>query len=387
MGAPNSREADPIRAAFLHSPELEQCHYPPDFPFRTERAGMVRKIASSMGLLTGPGRREVTSGPASTGELLAFHTQCYLDALRDAPRERQDAEALRMGLGTGDNPIFEGMYDCAVLACGATLEGAKLILAGEAHVAFNPSGGYHHAGPAKASGFCYVNDAAIGCLHLAAAGKRVVYLDIDAHHGDGVQNAFYDRRDVMTISLHESGETLFPGTGFAGETGTGEGEGYSVNVPLPIGVYDEAYLRAIDAVALPMIRAFAPDAIVLELGMDGLAGDPLTHMNLTNNAHAEVIRRVLDFGRPVLALGGGGYNIANTVRAWALAWSVLCGHGEAADEMAAGLGGAVMETTDQASTLRDLPLTTNAHQRADIDPAVNAAIEQVKASVFPLHGL
>ncbi len=356
------------RAVFIHSPQLQQYPYPPQCPFNTSRAGQTRKIVNSMGLLSGHRRREAAPSPADRAALEKFHTPDYLDALRDASQGLAGADARAMGLGTGDNPIFEGMYEYGALAAGASLMGAELIIAGEAEVAFNPSGGLHHAHPARASGFCYINDSALACGRLAEAGKRVAYIDIDAHHGDGVQEAFYDRSDVMTISLHQSGRTLFPGTGFEQEIGTGEGEGYSINIPMPIGVFDEAYLRAFEAVAAPLIGAFDPDAIVMELGMDALAGDPLTQMCLTNNAHAAVIERVLSFGRGVLAVGGGGYDIPNTVRGWALAWSVLCGD-------------------EDPGELRDGPPAIDDGLRNSVDAAVDAAIEKVKANVFSFHGL
>ncbi len=291
-----------------------------------------------------------------------------------------------MGIGSADCPIFCGLNDYASLACGATLTGVRRLLSGRARIAFNPSGGYHHAGPELASGFCYINDVAIACLELAAHGRRVVFLDVDVHHGDGVQNAFYDRSDVMTISLHETGRLLFPGTGFADETGIGEGEGYAVNVPLPPGTYDDAYLRALDAVAVPLIGAFRPDVIVLELGMDALSGDPLAHMNLTNNAHAEVIHRVLGFHVPLLVTGGGGYNAENTARGWALAWAVLCGEAHAADSHL-GLGGVLLETTDWLGGLKDRPFFPDEETRARVEPQIDETIAAVRKNVFPIHGL
>jgi len=190
----------------------------------------------------------------------------------------------------------------------------------------------------------------------------------------------------MTVSFHESGRTLYPGTGFEDEIGSGPGAGYSVNVPLPVGTHDEAYLRAFDALAVPLIGAFEPDVIVLELGMDGLAGDPLAHLALTNNAYAEVIQRVLSFGKPVLATGGGGYHVANTVRGWALAWAILSG-AEAAADLNPGLGGVMMETTDWVGGLRDRALAPDERQRQAVDQAIDRTIEKVKKCVFPYHGL
>ena len=376
-----------IRAAFIHGPELEKYHYPPDCPFKTERAGKAHKILLSMGLLGSTNQREVAPTPAEREEIETFHTPEYLDALEDASQGHMDVEGLRMGLGTEDCPAFRDMYRYAALACGATLTAAGLIAAGEADVAFNPSGGYHHAGPDVAAGFCYINDVVLGCRRLTTGGRRVLFLDVDAHHGDGVQAAFYDRSDVMTISLHESGKLLFPGTGFEDEIGAGAGRGYCVNVPLPARTYDEAYLRAFRAAVLPLIAAYGPDAIVLELGMDGLSGDPLADLSLTNNAYAEVIRLVSEFGKPILATGGGGYHVENTARGWALSWIALCGRQAEAEDMSAGLGGVLLETTDWSGGLRDRQLVPDAAQRAEVDGALEATIEKVKANVFVYHGL
>jgi acetoin utilization protein AcuC len=379
-------EVVPLRAVFIHSPELDDYGYPADCPLVTKRAALTRKTLATMGLLSGSDRAERAPQPATRAELETFHTPRYLDTLRRAEAGDLDVDGLHMGLGTADCPIFKGLTGYASLATGATLAGARLLLAGETRIAFNPSGGYHHAFPERAAGFCYVNDLAIACLELAACGKRVLYLDVDVHHGDGVQYAFYGRSDVMTISLHETGQLIFPGTGSENETGAGEGEGFAVNVPLPPETYDDVYLEAFDAVVMPLARAFDPDVIVLELGLDTLSGDPLAHLALTNNAHVEMLGRVLALERPLLVTGGGGYNVDNTVRGWALAWTVLCGDDEP-DGAHLGLGGVMMETTDWHGGLRDRALMPGKKQQMLIEPAVHATIDAVKRNVFPLHGL
>ncbi|MBA7669779.1 Acetoin utilization protein AcuC [subsurface metagenome] len=363
------------KAVFIYSQELEEYQYPPEHPFNTIRAKKVREIVNSMGLLSGPGplgasRREVAPVPAERIVLKKFHSARYVHALKEASEGKFNTEALSMGLGTPDCPVFKGMYDGAALAVGGTLVGAKLILSGSADVAFNPSGGFHHAGPERASGFCYINDVALACIILAEEGKRVLYLDVDVHHGDGVAYAFYDRRDVMTISFHQSGRTLFPGTGFEDEIGTGQGAGYCVNVPLPVGTFDEAYMKAFEALALPLIGAFSPDIFVFELGADALAGDPLANLQLTNNVYVDIINHLLSFDRPILATGGGGYDVDNTVRAWALAWSFLCGGGGS-----------------QQEGLRDKTLAVSGQQRDAVTPRIETTIEAVKANVFSYHGL
>ena len=373
------------KAAFIYSPELERYQYPPEHPFNTIRAKKVRETVASMGLLSAP-RKEAAPEPAERVVLKKFHSARYLHALKEASEGKFNAEALGMGIGTPDCPVFEGLYEGAVLAAGGTLVGARLILSGEADVAFNPSGGFHHARPERASGFCYINDVAIACMVLAEEGKRVLYLDVDVHHGDGVAYAFYGRRDVMTISLHQNPRTLFPGTGFEDEIGSGEGEGYCVNVPLPIGTFDEAYMKAFEALALPLIGAFKPDVFVFELGADALAGDPLAHLYLTNSVYVEIINHLLSFNKPILVTGGGGYNIDNTVRAWALAWSIFAGADSDRDMNPAG-GALTGDSIDRQGGLRDEALVVSESQCEMVMPAVEAVIEAVKANVFSLHGL
>ena len=372
-------------AIFIHSEQLGQSSYPIDNPFKTQRAAMTHDILQSMYLLAGPGRAVLPPTPATRAAAQRFHTARYFEVLDRAEQGHLDVEGLAMGLGTLECPVFKGMVDYALLACGATIAGAEQILSGSASVAFNPSGGYHHAGPEHAAGFCYLNDVVLACMELAGHGKRVVFLDLDVHHGDGVQNAFYDRSDVMTISLHESGEKLFPGTGAVSETGTGEGRGFSVNVPLPPGICDDIYFKAFREVAVPLISRFDPDVLVVEFGMDGLAGDPLADLMLTNGVYADIAGRVLQFAKPVLATGGGGYNPDNTTRGWALVWSVLCG--EDHHDLNMGMGGVMLESTDWQGGLRDRVLIPSDEQRRAVEPVVNATIDEVKRLLFPLHGL
>ena len=209
---------------------------------------------------------------------------------------------------------------------------------------------------------------------------------MDVHNGDGVAHGFYDRSDVMTISLHENPKTLFPGTGFEDEIGEGEGRGYCVNLPLPVGTFDQAYLFAFEAVVLPLIGAYNPDVIVFELGVDTLAGDPLAHLQLTNNVYVEIINHLLRFNKPILATGGGGYHVENTVRAWALAWTILSGQ-DIAEGMDAAIGGVMLQSMDWQGGFRDRELPVTNQQREMVLPALEASIETIKAKIFPIHGL
>jgi len=373
-------------AVFIYSSEFEKYSYPPEHPFNTVRAKRVRDIVSSMGMLSGSRRSEVAPKPAERIVLKKFHTARYLHALKTAAAGHWDVEALQMGIGSQDCPVFKGVYEYSVLAAGGTLTAAKMILSGQADIAFNPSGGYHHAGPELAAGFCYINDVALACIVLAEQKKRVLYLDVDVHHGDGVANEFYDRSDVLTISLHQNPKTLFPGTGFENEIGTGEGKGYCVNVPLPVGTYDQAYLKAFETIVLPLTTAYNPDVIVFELGADALAGDPLANLCLTNNVYAEIVNHLMKFNKPIVATGGGGYNVENTVRAWALAWSIFCG-ADRSEDMSHAMGGVFLESTEWQAGLRDRALAVTEQQRNAVESAIEAVMRKIKKSVFPIHGL
>lgn len=372
---------------FVHGPELVQNGYPPSCPFNTHRAQRTRDIVFQMGLLGTSDRIERVPRPARREELEWFHTPEYLALLERGEYEELGWQGLEAGIGTVDCPRFDHMYRYSALAAGATLTAAEVILSGEARVAFNPSGGFHHAFPDHAAGFCYLNDVVLGAMRLAWGGRRVLVLDIDAHHSDGVQHAFYCRSDVMVISIHESGRTLFPGTGFEDEIGEDDGEGFTVNIPLPVGTPDAVYERVLCDVVWPLTEAFSPDVVVVELGMDTLAGDPLAHLHLSNNVPAGVISHLVRIGRPILAVGGGGYQFEPTARGWALCWSILCGVNNNVDDLGAGLGGVMLQNTDWIGGLRDRIRICDAANMAQIEAEVSTTIERLQRLLFPLHGL
>ena len=375
------------RTAFIYSTQLEKYSYPSDVPLVVQRAKQTYDLLMSIGLLKDNRVSVIAPKPATRAELEKFHSGQYLDALRLAAEGKITAAASRMGIGTFDCPLFKDMYDYSAWACGATLTGAELILSGEADIAFNPSGGFHHARAEKASGFCYLNDIVLGCMRLSEKGKRVLYLDLDAHHGDGVQEAFYETKEILVISLHESSETLFPWTGDVDEIGKGQGLGFNVNVPLPLGVYDEAYLTVFNKIVSPLMKAYDPDVIVLELGMDALAGDPLAHLCLTNNAYAEIISSLLRFDKPILATGGGGYDVEKTVRGWALAWKIFCCESCDRADSSLGMGGVMLQSEEWSGGLRDRALPIPKKQRTLVDTALRATIDAVIEKIFAHHGI
>jgi acetoin utilization protein AcuC len=374
------------KLAFIYSPETEAFSYPDDCPFKTQRAGQTRGRLASFGLLGGPGRIELPPRKASRAELERIHTPRYLDELQRAAAGDLTSAGFQMGLGGMDTPVFKDMYDYGAWACGAGLTGVERLLSGEADIVFNLLGGFHHAHAEHAGGFCFLNDVALACHRLAAAGKRVACLDVDAHHGDGTQKFFYRRKDVLTISMHESGRTLYPWGGFENEIGEGPGEGFNVNIPLPAGTYDDAFLRAYLELVPPLLAAYQPDVIVVELGMDILAGDPLTHLMMTNNVVVEVAQHLLDSGKPVLVAGGGGYHLEHTVRGWALAWRTFAGEGDE-DVFSLGLGGVMLGSTEWAGGLRDRQLPVTAEQRQRVDAELNATLRAVRQNIFKYHGL
>lgn len=371
---------------FIYSQELEKYGYPQDSMFDTRRAGKTRALVNSLGLLGDDRGREVAPVNADIADMQKFHSKKYLQILQQAVQGKSLDTALNMGIGTPDCPVFEHMFEYASWACGASLTGADLILSGETNIAFNPSGGFHHAKAERASGFCYINDLVLVCIRFIEKGRRVLYLDIDAHHGDGVQEAFYSSNEVMVISLHESGKTLFPYTGFENEIGEGAGKGYNVNIPLPIGICDDVYLKAFVEIVIPLIKAYDPDLFVLQLGMDALAGDALAHLELTNNVHAEVIDRILSFSKPILATGGGGYHVNNTIRGWALAWAVLSGQDHKNDAYI-GLGGIMLQSTEWEGGLRDRALPQDEAHCRSVRATIHKTLQTLTQTVLPYHGI
>jgi len=377
---------DKLPAVFIHSDEIERFHYPPDSPFKTERAGRTKAILQSMGFYTGYNRAEVAPARAGDDDLAAFHTPEYIDAIKRVSKGDIRPSDLEMGVGVGDCPVFTGLYDYASLAVGASLTAARCLLDGTAAVAFNPSGGFHHAFPDKAGGFCYFNDIVIACDFLRRHGKKVFCLDLDAHHGNGTQAAFYSCRDVFTVSLHESGETLFPWGGFENETGEGEGKGFNVNLPFPAGTDDETYLDAFKRIVLPLVDSFNPDIVVIEIGMDILSVDPLTHLSMTNNVIADILQQALVWRTPLLVTGGGGYSFEDTARGWALAWCVLCGI-EIEEDLYMGLGGVFLGNAEWSAGLRDKRVYIGTERKSVIGKNVGKSIEIIRERVFPVHNI
>jgi len=314
-----------LKTAFVYTDDYLNYDYGPTHPLRIVRLKLTYDLIGAYGLLALSSVQSIPTVKAEEKDLTSFHSEEYLNLLKQANGGRLTGNAYCLGLGPGDNPIFPGLYDLSLLVTGATLQAVDFVADGKGEIAFNIAGGLHHAMKSRASGFCYINDPVIGIMRLLSRGKKVAYIDIDAHHGDGVQKAFYETHQVLTISLHETGYTLFPGTGFEYEIGEGEGEGYAVNLPFPPGTSDDVYVWAFEEVVPELIHAFQPDIVVTQLGVDTFYDDPLTNLQLSIFGYERILKRMKDLAPRWVALGGGGYNIPNVARAWTLAWAVMNG--------------------------------------------------------------
>jgi len=376
-----------VKTALIYSDEWTRFDYGPEHPLRMERLGLTWKLMEAYALTTLPGTTVRAPDAAAESELLRFHTEDYLTVLKAADSGLAPAAVVcHYGLGPGDNPVFPGLWEAARLAAGGSLLAARLVATGEVDRAFHFAGGLHHAMPDRASGFCYVNDAVLAILHLRAQGLRVAYVDIDAHHGDGVQAAFYGSRDVLTISIHERGDRLFPGTGFVQELGEGAGRGFSVNLPLDVLTDASIYLPAFERVVPPLLGAFRPDVVVAQLGIDSHRTDPLTHLALDVQGFARAVARIAALAPRLVALGGGGYDLGNVARAWTAAWAVMNGV-----ELPAGIPPEFLDYSRwlrvRPASLWDPPAPLDDDRRRIAQEYADRQVDAVERHVFPLHGL
>ncbi len=371
------------RAAFIYSPELTTHVLREDHPLRPVRLRYTYELLEAYGAFNGHASRLVAPRAARKEEVLTFHTREYVEATEKFSRGEALHEAPRYNFSQwGDNPVFPGIFEASMLSTGASVVAAELVASGQVDRAFNAAGGLHHAFSDHASGFCVFNDPVIAINHLLGRGLKVAYVDIDAHHGDGVQAAFYDTDRVLTISLHESGMFLFPGSGYVHEMGEGKGRGYSVNVPLYPYTTDDTYLWAFREVVPPLLQAFRPDVLVTQLGIDSHCNDPLTHLCLTSYGYVEAIKEFDRLGLPWVALGGGGYDMSAVARCWTLAYGVLAGK-EWPDE--------IPDAYQQRYGLKELrdkgtpPLRESVLQEARA--FAERMVEEVKKTIFPIHRL
>lgn len=398
-----SSRPENFSSVFIYSEESANIEFSPMHPFKPVRARLALELCRRYGLMDHPWMRLVKPEPLSFEEMAGFQDPEYLRTLQALdpsvaaaelwPDIRPggekdfltvDPKILKYGLGTEENPIFSGLYDFCAVTSGATVLGAEMVASGQARVVFNPLGGWHHAGPDHAEGFCYVNDVAIAVCRLLKKGLRIAFVDIDAHHSNGVQDAFYRDDRVLVISFHENGRDLYPWSGFEDEIGAGPGRGYTVNFPLPGMVDDEAFNRAFDEIVPPLLRAFSPDLVIAEIGADTLISDPLTHLGMTNAGYCRAVQRIAEGSPPLLALGGGGYDVYKTARSWTLAWAIL-NDLEPRDEYAGIIGGMMFGPEPEAGSLRDQTVTVTGEAKEKMNREVDRVLDYLRRTVFPIH--
>ncbi|HUU51308.1 MAG TPA: acetoin utilization protein AcuC [Nitrospinota bacterium] len=371
-----------MKTAFIYTDQFEKFDYGPSHPLKTYRLKLTYELIKSYGLLLPSDNRYIEAKMAGNEDLLMYHQKEYIEILKILNSNIIIPGAERFGLGPGDNPIFEGLFDWSRLVTGASLKAASLVDSGEADIAFNISGGLHHAMASRASGFCYINDPVISIMSLLKKGRKVAYIDIDAHHGDGVQDAFYFTDKVLTISIHETGHMLFPGLGFENEMGNDVGKGYSVNVPMPPYSDDELFLLAFNEIVPPLMEKFLPDIVVTQLGVDSFVTDPLTHLNYTNRGFCEVIKKIKEIAKKWVALGGGGYHIANVAKAWALAWAIM-NDIELKDEIPKDFLDRYSKEGFQSGKIWDEIYVERGATKEQLNKEVKRVIDFIKENVFP----
>ena len=362
-------------------------------PLHPIRLDLTMRLADSLGLLGDV--ETVKPEPATEQDLLRVHTAEYMAAVRSAPLSGWE---VGHGLGTDDNPIFDRMHEASALIAGASIKAAEQIVSGRADRAVNIAGGLHHAMADHAAGFCVYNDCSAAIAWMLEQGvERIAYLDIDVHHGDGVQAAFYDDPRVMTISLHQHPVTLWPGTGFATEVGRGDADGTAVNVPLPPGTGDGDWQRAFHAVVPSVLDQFRPQVLVTQCGADAHRDDPLADLSLSvdgQRATYQSLRELAETyaGGKWLALGGGGYSLFRVVpRAWTHLLATLLNRDIAPETT-------IPEDWIAHAVRRaqNVPMPTSMSDGVDpsferwtgvTSSTVDTAIRDARHAVFPLLGL
>jgi acetoin utilization protein AcuC len=388
-------------ACVVFDPTLTDYDFGRDHPMAPLRVDLTMMLAQELGVVsTGPGPGLPTvPAPCADDDLVAtVHEPAYMEAVRLAGKDPSRVAPER-GLGTDDTPTFEGMHEASAHVVGASVEAARRVWSGEVLHAANIAGGLHHAMPDRASGFCVYNDVAVAIRWLLEHGARkVAYVDVDVHHGDGVEKVFYDDPRVLTISLHETGQMLFPGTGFPTDTGGPGAEGSAVNVALPPGTSDAGWLRAFHAVVPPLVREFAPDVLVTQHGCDSHVEDPLAHLTLTIDGQRAAYLALHDLAHEVaggrwVATGGGGYAVVDVVpRAWTHLLAIVGGapvdpatptpeQWRVHVRQLLGRSGPLRMTDGRTPTYRDWA--------QGYDPAtwLDRSIQATRTACFPLHGL
>jgi len=370
----------------------------PSHPLRPLRLDLTMALARELGVLARPGVLVHSPEPASDDLLELVHDPMYIASVKRAPDDIMGRLSLRWGLGTEDNPVFPRMHEASALVTGATLDAVRAVWEGRHAHAVNISGGLHHAMRDRASGFCVYDDPAVGIAWMLAHGaERVAYVDVDVHHGDGVEAAFYDDPRVMTISLHESGRYLFPGSGFPDQCGTGDAVGTAVNVALPMGTGDAGWHRAFEAVVPPLLRAFRPQVLLTQQVREGVEGVGVGALLLSVDGQRRAYERLHELAHEVcggrwIATGGGGYEPVQVVpRAWTHLLATATGGRVDGATPNAWREEAQRKAGEFAPTHLDdgKPFEVRPWEggHGDPDDAVDRAVVATREAVFPHWGL
>ncbi|ENH61603.1 Histone deacetylase RPD3 [Fusarium oxysporum f. sp. cubense race 1] len=322
LGSVALNGSSPKKVAYFYDSDIGNYAYVTGHPMKPHRIRLAHSLIMQYNLYQ---KMEIyRAKPATRGEMTQFHTDDYIDFLQKVTPDNMDSFMREQGkYNVGDDcPVFDGLFEFCGISAGGSMEGAARLNRQKCDIAINWAGGLHHAKKCEASGFCYVNISLI--LELLRFKKRVLYIDIDVHHGDGVEEAFYTTDRVMTVSFHKYGE-YFPGTGELRDTGIGQGKNYAVNFPLRDGITDVSYRSIFQPVIENVMKYYQPEAVVLQCGGDSLSGDRLGCFNLSMDGHANCVNYVKSFNLPTLVLGGGGYTMRNVARTWAFETGVLVG--------------------------------------------------------------
>ena len=372
--------------ALVYADELSQYQLAAEHPLRPIRLEHTQQLMRASGLLDLPNVSQPVPRPATRAEIESAHDPEYVSIVEAISNGAIAPGKAEFGLGTSDNPTRPGMYDTTALCAGTVLVASELVISGKADVCFAPAGGvHHHAMHRRASGFGVFNDAVIAMNTMLKAGLRVAYIDIDCHHGDGVQAGHYNSDQVLTISIHESGQWLFPGTGFVQETGSGDGDGYSVNFPLAPYTQDADWHAAFDEVVPGLVRAFQPDVLFTQLGIDTHFQDPLTHLSLTTQGFNLAVQKLAllasEIGRWV-AVGGGGYDLSAVARSWTMALATMAGF-DLPDDVPTSFNSLAGLTT-----FADTPPSPTERRYLDEIKKFNShTLDEIRSLVFPKFGL
>jgi len=365
----------------FYSEELSTFEYGENHPFKPERARQFFELINRYSLIFESNQKIIKPKPLDEELLYLFHTKKYINLLKKCDSGEYDISMLEAGIGNFDNPVVKGMFKHSLLSAGATYEGAMAVINEDIRFAFNPNGGFHHAGPGNAEGFCFINDIAIAIKALEAKGKKIAYIDLDVHHGNGIQDAFYDCKNVLTISLHESGKSLYPWSGFENELGKNEGLGYNINIPFLKGTDDEVYLYAFLEIVPNIVTKFNPDIVFVEVGGDAHKNDPLANLNVTNFAFKKIFKIINNFSKKIIATGGGGYNLFKTASIWTLAWAAFCDI-TPEDLYAGSIGGMVYGSDPDLINLEETPYISNGIKKEKSMENAKDVVAYLKKNVF-----